>query len=94
MEAFSSQRDGTLTIIKENSPTSFAVAQTVTTKAGCKTSSLDAKNNRIVLICTERPPQAASTTPQANTNQQAGGGERRGGGRGALGNLDVLIVGR
>ncbi len=34
MEAFSSQRDGTLTIIKESSPTSFAVEQTVQTKAG------------------------------------------------------------
>ena len=37
MEAFSSQRDGTLTIIKESSPTSFAVEQTVQTKQGCKT---------------------------------------------------------
>src|SRR5580693_1332140 len=31
MEAFSSQRDGTLTVIKENSPTSFVVEQTVQT---------------------------------------------------------------
>jgi DNA-binding beta-propeller fold protein YncE len=54
MEAWSSQRDGTLTIIKESSPTSFAVEQTVQTKAGCKTSSLDTKNNRIILVCTER----------------------------------------
>jgi DNA-binding response OmpR family regulator len=38
MEAWSSQRDGTLTIIKESSPTSFAVEQTVQTKQGCKTS--------------------------------------------------------
>src|SRR5271169_3754580 len=58
MEAFSSQRDGTLTIIKESSPTSFAVDQTVQTKRGCKTSSLDSKTDRIVLICTERLPQA------------------------------------
>lgn len=95
MEAWSSQRDGTLSIIKENSPTSFAVAQTVTTKSGCKTSSLDSKNNRIVLICTERMPQAPGATPAANTNQPAGGGERpRGGGRGGPGNLDVLWVGR
>ncbi|HLH54357.1 MAG TPA: hypothetical protein VKY92_12155, partial [Verrucomicrobiae bacterium] len=43
MEAFSSQRDGTLTIIKENSPTDFSVEQTVQTKPGCKTCSLDAK---------------------------------------------------
>ena len=81
MEAFSSQRDGTLTIIKEKSPTSFAVTQTVPTKAGCKTCSLDTKNNRIVLICTERAPQATSPTPGA---QQRGG----------PGYLDVLFVGR
>ena len=87
MEAFSSQRDGTLTIIKENSPKSFAVEQTVQTKAGCKTSALDTKNNRIVLICVERLPQAASAT-------NAPAGPRRGGGRGGPGNLDVIFVGR
>jgi DNA-binding beta-propeller fold protein YncE len=96
MEAFSSQRDGTLTIIKESSPTNFVVEQTVITKAGCKTSSLDTKNNRIVLICTERLPQAASVTnaPIASvstTNTPAG---QRRGGRGGPGNLDVLFVGR
>ena len=85
MEAFSSQRDGTLTIIKENSPTSFAVEQTVQTKAGCKTSSLDTKNNRIVLICTERLPQAAPATNPPPAGQRRGGGP---------GNLDVLFVGR
>src|SRR5208282_1024235 len=81
MEAWSSQRNGTLTIIKENSPTSFAVEQTVQTKSGCKTSSLDTRNNRIVLICTERAPQAASATPAPATNAPAGG-RRGGGGRG------------
>ena len=95
MEAWSSQRDGTLTIIKENSPTSFAVEQTVQTKAGCKTSSLDTKNNQIVLICTERAPQAAITTPApapgAPSGQRRGG---RGGRFGGPGNLDVLWVGR
>jgi DNA-binding beta-propeller fold protein YncE len=88
MEAFSSQRDGTLTIIKESSPTSFAVEQNVETKAGCKTCSLDSKNNRIVLICTERAPQPAT----GETNAPAAGGQR--GGRGGPGNLDVLWVGR
>ncbi len=96
MEAWSSQRNGTLTIIKEKSPTSFAVEQTVQTKAGCKTSSLDTKNNRIVLICTERAPQVAPATPAPATETNAPGGERRrfGGGRGGPGNLDVLWVGR
>jgi DNA-binding beta-propeller fold protein YncE len=93
MEAFSSQRDGTLTIIKENSPTSFAVEQTVQTKAGCKTCSLDRKNNRIVLICTERAGETGSVTPAPAAN--ATGGQRRGGGgRGGPGNLDVLWVSR
>ncbi len=96
MEAWSSQRNGTLTIIKESSPTSFAVEQTVQTKTGCKTSSLDTKNNRIVLICTERLPQAAPATPAPAQETNAPGGERRryGGGRGGPGNLDVLWVGR
>lgn len=97
MEAWSSQRDGTLTIIKESSPTSFAVEQTVQTKAGCKTSSLDTKNNRIVLICTERAPQVATTTnaPAPATATDAAAGQRRGGrGGGGPGNLDVLWVGR
>jgi DNA-binding beta-propeller fold protein YncE len=96
MEAWSSQRNGTLTIIKESSPTNFAVEQTVQTKAGCKTSSLDTKNNRIVLICTERLPQAEATTPAPAPETNAPVGERRRGGgfRGGPGNLDVLWVGR
>jgi DNA-binding beta-propeller fold protein YncE len=93
MEAFSSQRDGTLTIIKETSPTSFAVEQTLQTKAGCKTSSLDTRNNRIVLICTERSPQTDPATPAPAADESAG--QRRGGrGRGGPGFLDVLFVGR
>ncbi len=98
MEAWSSQRDGTLTIIKESSPTSFAVEQTVQTKQGCKTSSLDSKDNQIVLICTERIAQSAGmapATPPPATNAPAGGGRRRGGGgRGGPGYLNVLWVGR
>ncbi|MGA2244408.1 MAG: hypothetical protein ABSH48_05355 [Verrucomicrobiota bacterium] len=90
MEAFSSQRDGTLTIIKESSPTSFAVEQTVPTKAGCKTCSLDTKNSVIVTICTERLPGAPVTAPATN----APAGERPRGQRGGPGNLDVLWVGR
>jgi hypothetical protein len=93
MEAWSSQRDGTLTIIKEKSPTDFAVEQTVQTKTGCKTSSLDTKNNVIVLTCTERMAQATNVAPAVVTNTPAI--ERRGrGNRGGPGNLDVLFVGK
>jgi DNA-binding beta-propeller fold protein YncE len=90
LEAFSSQRDGTLTIIKEESPTSFKVEQTVPTKTGCKTCALDTKNNLIVTICTERLAGAPAPTPATN----APAGERPRGQRGGPGNLDVLWVGR
>jgi len=53
MEAFSSQGDGTLTVIKENSPTTFAVEQNVETMKGAKTLTLDSKTNRILLIAAE-----------------------------------------
>ena len=56
MEAFSSQGDGTLTIIKEKSPTSFEVEQTVETKSRAKTCALNTKNNQIILITTEPAP--------------------------------------
>ena len=100
MEAFSSQRDGTLTIIKENSPTSFEVEQTVQTKQGGKTCTLDTKNNRIIVIAVERPPTpaggeaaTASTPPPAAGGQPADGRPRRGG-RGGPGLLDVMAIGR
>jgi DNA-binding beta-propeller fold protein YncE len=63
MEAFSSQGDGTLTIIKETSPTSFEVEQTVPTKSRAKTCTLDTKNNQIVLITTEPSPTTPSLRP-------------------------------
>ena len=92
MEAWSSQRDGTLTIIKENSPTSFAVEQTVETKQGCKTSALDTKNNVIVLICTESLPRVAGIPPTPSPSANTPAGQQRGG-RNGPGNLVVLFVG-
>lgn len=63
MEAFSSQRDGTLTIIKEKSPTRFEVEQTVQTKSGAKTCTLDTKNNQIIVITTEKAPAPGAASP-------------------------------
>ena len=96
-EAFSSQRDGTLTIIKENSPTDFAVEQTVTTKVGCRTASLDTEKNQIVLICTERPTDTnaafaqVATAPATNSAAPAAPRGKRFNGPAWL---DVLFVGR
>jgi DNA-binding beta-propeller fold protein YncE len=95
MEAFSSQRDGTLTIIKEQSPTSFAVEQNVPTRTGAKTCTLDTQKNQIVLIAVERPatPAVQPATPPPATNAPAGG--RRGGrGFNGPGLLDILVVGQ
>jgi DNA-binding beta-propeller fold protein YncE len=107
MEAFSSQGDGTLTIIKQTSPASFEVEQTVQTKSRAKTCTLDTKNNQIVLITTEPSPgtaaattpapgsETAAATPPAGGEQSRGGkkGGKKGGG-GGPGMLDILVVGR
>ena len=59
-ECFSSQGDGTLTIIKETSPTTFTVEQTVQTMPGAKTLTLDTKTGRILLIAAEFGPAPAA----------------------------------
>ncbi|MGD0735057.1 MAG: YncE family protein [Terracidiphilus sp.] len=59
MEAFSSQGDGTLTVIKEDSPTSFSVEQTVPTPARAKVLTLDTKTNHIYSITAEYGPVPA-----------------------------------
>jgi DNA-binding beta-propeller fold protein YncE len=52
-ECFSSQGDGTLTVIKETSPSTFEVEQTVKTMPGAKTCTLDSKTGKILLIAAE-----------------------------------------
>jgi DNA-binding beta-propeller fold protein YncE len=105
MEAFSSQGDGTLTIIKENSPTSFAVEQTVQTMRGAKTCTLDAKTNHIVVIATERPAPSAAPSTSGTASAPAvtpapagpggfGGPGGRRGGNGGPAMLHILVVGR
>jgi DNA-binding beta-propeller fold protein YncE len=94
MEAFSSQGDGTLTVIKENSPTSFEVEQTVQTKPRAKTCTLDTKNDRIVLIATEPASASASGTKTAPATDTAPEGKKRGGRNNAPSMLDLIVVGR
>jgi DNA-binding beta-propeller fold protein YncE len=81
MEVFSSQGDGTLTVIKEESPTTFSVEQTVPTPARAKTLTLDTKTNQIYSITAEYGPvpataaqPAAATPPSAPSGQPASGG--------------------
>ncbi len=62
MEAFSSAGNGTLTVIKENSPSSFVVEQVLQTMNGAKTMTIDSKTNRILVMAAvyEAPPAAAA----------------------------------
>jgi DNA-binding beta-propeller fold protein YncE len=78
MEAFSSNGDGTLTIIKENSPTSFVVEQNLTTMPRAKTLTLDSKTNHILLIAAAYgpPPTPAPDAPPPTPGR---GGRGRGG---------------
>jgi len=53
MEAFSSHGNGTLSVIKENSPTEFVVKETVKTKPRAKTCTLDEKTDHVIVITRE-----------------------------------------
>jgi len=59
MEAFSSQGDGTLTVIKETSPTKFVVEQNAATERGARTMTIDTKTNLIVTITAQFTPPPA-----------------------------------
>ncbi len=56
MEAFSSHGNGTLSVIKEKSPTEFVVEETVKTKARAKTCTLDEKSDHVIVITLEAAP--------------------------------------
>jgi len=75
MECFSSQGDGTLTVIKETKPTSFVVEQTVKTMTGAKTLTLDSKTGKILLIAAEyaAPPAGAQPNGRPGRGQMVPG---------------------
>jgi uncharacterized protein YjiK len=84
MEAFSSQGDGTLTVIKEKSPTSFEVEQTVQTMTSAKTMTIDEKTGHVFLIGAEFGPATQPTTP----------GGRAGRGQMVPGSFSIIEVGK
>jgi DNA-binding beta-propeller fold protein YncE len=73
MEAFSSHGNGTMTIVKEKSPTSFEVEQNLTTMAGAKTLTLDSKTNHILTMAAEYGP-----VPEGAPQGKGGRGPARG----------------
>ncbi|HEY6946508.1 MAG TPA: hypothetical protein VI431_15320 [Candidatus Acidoferrum sp.] len=63
MEAISAEYAGTMTFVKENSPTSFTVEQTLPTMAGAKTLALDTKTNHLLTMAAEFGPPPQNATP-------------------------------
>jgi DNA-binding beta-propeller fold protein YncE len=88
MEAFSTQGNGTLSVIKEKSPTSFEVEENLQTMNGARTIAFDSKTGHILTMSVERgpaPAPAAAPPP--------------GGGRGAAapvipGSFTILVIGK
>ncbi|MCX6538406.1 MAG: hypothetical protein NT151_05660 [Acidobacteria bacterium] len=84
MEAFSSHGNGTMTVVKEKSPTSFEVEQNLQTMMGARTLTFDSKTNHILTMSVERGP--APTPPPA--------GGRGGQGPVIPGSFSILVIGK
>ena len=83
-EAFSTGANGTLTVVKEQSPTSFLVEEDLQTMNGARTITLDTKTNRIFTISLERQPPPAGAVP----------GSRESFGEPVPGSFTILMIGR
>ncbi|MGH9595080.1 MAG: hypothetical protein ACRD5L_18455, partial [Bryobacteraceae bacterium] len=86
MEAISAEGAGSMTFIKENSPTSFAVEQTLETMAGAKTLTLDTKTGHLLTMTAEYGPPPADAQP--------GRGGRAPRGPMIAGSFSILMVGK
>ena len=62
--AFASCGEGVLTVVKEDSPEHFSVAQNVKTLRGARTMELDPKTHKIYLVTAEFGPPPAATAEQ------------------------------
>lgn len=65
--AFSSQGDGTLTIVHEDSPDKFTPVDSVQTQRGARTMALDTKTHKVFLVTAEFGPAPAPTPQQPRT---------------------------
>jgi len=66
MEAFSAHGNGTMTIVKETSPTTFEVEQNLQTMNGARTITFDSKTGHLFVMSQERgapPAPAPGATP-------------------------------
>jgi len=91
-EAFSSQGNGTMTIVKEKSATSFEVEQNLKTwpSNGARTLAFDSKTGRLFAMASEAAPPPPP--PPAGTTPPAGGRGGRGGGS-IPGSFTIIMIG-
>lgn len=85
-EAISAETAGSMTFIKERSPTRFAVEQTLVTMKGAKTLALDTRTNHIFTETAEFEPPPPNAAP--------GPGGRPARGAMVPGSFTVLMIGR
>lgn len=81
--AFSSNGDGTLTIVHEDSAEKFSVLENVVTQRGARTMALDPKRHRIYLVTAEFGPPPAPTKERPHPRPSI-----------VPGSFTLLVVGR
>jgi hypothetical protein len=59
--AFASCGEGVLTLVKEDSPGKFSVAENVPTQSGARTMALDSKTHNVFLVTAKFGPPPAAT---------------------------------
>ncbi len=91
MEAFSTGGNGTMTIVKENSPTSFVVEQNLQTMNGARTITFDSKTGHLFTMAQERGPAPAPAPAAAGTPPAGGRGPQ---GTTVPGSFTILMVGK
>ena len=85
MEAISAETGGTMTFIKENSPTDFTVEQTLQTMPVAKTLALDTRTGHVLTMSAEFAPAAPGA---------AGRGGRPARGPMVPGSFTIMMIGR
>jgi DNA-binding beta-propeller fold protein YncE len=86
MEAFSTGGNGTLTVVKEKSPVTFAVEQVLTTMNGARTITLDTKTGHLFTMSQERTPAPQGAEPLRNGRPPMGPP--------VPGSFTILIIGK
>ena len=86
METISAEYAGSMTFIKENGPTNFAVEQTLQTMVGAKTLALDTKTDHLITMAAEFGPPPPNAPP--------GPAGRPARGPIVQGSFSILVVGK